>query len=90
MEFQQFYLESLGHASYLVGSGQTGQALVVDPRRDVDVYLDAASRRGLRIRYVVDTHQHNDYLTGIGELAERTAAAVLGSAEANRPTTTRR
>ena len=69
MEFKQFCLESLGHASYLVGSTQTGGALVVDARRDVDVYLDAAASRGLRIRYVLDTHQHNDYLTGIRELA---------------------
>ena len=56
---------------------------MLDPRRDVDVYIEAASRRGLRIRYVVDTHQHNDYLSGICELADRTGAAVLGSAGAN-------
>lgn len=82
MEFEQFHLESLGHASYLVGSSATGEALVVDPRRDVDVYVEAAAERGLRIRYVVDTHQHNDYLSGIVELADRTGAAVLGSGEA--------
>lgn len=82
MEFGQFYLESLGHASYLVGSDQTGEALVLDPRRDVDVYLNAARDRGLRIRYVLDTHQHNDYLSGIRELVGRTGATALGSAEA--------
>jgi hydroxyacylglutathione hydrolase len=82
MEFEQFHLESLGHASYLVGSSATGEALVVDPRRDVDVYVEAASQRGLRIRYVVDTHQHNDYLSGIAELADRTGATLLGSGEA--------
>jgi hydroxyacylglutathione hydrolase len=82
MQFEQFHLESLGHASYLVGSPDTGEALVVDPRRDVDVYVEAASVRGLRIRYVVDTHQHNDYLSGIAELTDRTGATVLGSAEA--------
>jgi hydroxyacylglutathione hydrolase len=81
VEFQQFYLEGLGQASYLVGSDTTGRALVLDPRRDVDVYLDAAAERGLRIASVLDTHQHNDYLTGLGELVERTGATALGSAE---------
>jgi hydroxyacylglutathione hydrolase len=80
VDFSQFVLESLGHASYLVGSSQTGDALVLDPRRDVDVYLDAAAERGLRIRWVADTHQHNDYLSGIRELTERTGATALGSA----------
>lgn len=83
MEFEQFHLESLGHASYLIGSSDTGEALVLDPRRDVDVYVQAAAQRGLRIRYVVDTHQHNDYLSGIAELADRTGATRLGSAEAD-------
>ena len=82
IEFEQFHLESLGHASYLVGSSESGEALILDPRRDVDVYVEAAARRGLRIRYVVDTHQHNDYLSGIAELARRTGATLLGSAEA--------
>lgn len=82
MQFQQFHLQGLGHASYLIGSDATGEALVLDPRRDVEVYLDAAAQRGLRIRYVVDTHQHNDYLSGIRELAERAGATVLAGAEA--------
>jgi glyoxylase-like metal-dependent hydrolase (beta-lactamase superfamily II) len=78
VEFEQFYLESLGHASYLVRSGQSGEALVVDPRRDVDVYVEAASERGLRIRYVVDTHQHNYYLAGLPELVARTGCEGAG------------
>lgn len=82
MLLEQFHLESLGHASYLVGDTDTGDALVLDPRRDVDVYLAAARDEGLRIRHVIDTHQHNDYLSGIRELAERTGARALGSAEA--------
>jgi hydroxyacylglutathione hydrolase len=60
MIFQQFYLQSLGHASYLVGSEQTGEALVLDVRRDVDVYVAAARQHGMRIRSAADTHQHND------------------------------
>lgn len=81
MEFRQLYEQSLGHASYLVGSEETGEALVVDPRRDVDAYLDAATAAGLRISHLVDTHQHNDYVSGVPELAERTGATVLASAE---------
>nr|MBA2704723.1 MBL fold metallo-hydrolase [Blastocatellia bacterium] len=67
MIFKQFYLESLGHASYLVGSERTGEALVLDVRRDVDVYFREARQHGMRIVYAADTHQHNDYLTGICE-----------------------
>ncbi len=55
---EQFHLESLGHASYLVGSEETGEALVFHPRSDVGVYLAAARRRGLRIRYALDSHGH--------------------------------
>jgi glyoxylase-like metal-dependent hydrolase (beta-lactamase superfamily II) len=71
MFFKQFYLESLGHASYFVGSEETGEALVLDVRRDVDPYFAEARNQGMRIRYACDTHQHNDYVTGICELPER-------------------
>ena len=73
MFFKQFYLESLGHASYLVGDEVTGQALVLDPRRDVESYFEAARSEGLRISYAIDTHGHNDYLTGLCELGQRRA-----------------
>lgn len=79
MQLEQVHLESLGHASYLVASDRTGDALVIDPRRDVDVYLQLAHERGYRIRHVVDTHQHNDYLSGLRELVERSGAIALGS-----------
>jgi hydroxyacylglutathione hydrolase len=78
--FQQFSLPSLGHASYLVGDEQTGQALVFDPRRDVEVYLDAARQQGLRVTYAVDSHGHNDYLSGLSELQSRTGAELWASA----------
>lgn len=81
MLFHQFHLEALGHASYLVGDEATGQALVLDPRRDVDVYLEAARAQGLRLTHALDTHGHNDYLSGLSEMARRTDARVLGSAE---------
>jgi hydroxyacylglutathione hydrolase len=80
---KQFYLESLGHASYLVGDEGTGQALVLDPRRDVDIYFEAARSQGMRVSYAVDTHGHNDYLSGICEVAARQKVDVLGSAVAD-------
>ncbi len=80
MEFQQFYLGCLAHASYLIGSD--GQAAVVDPRRDVDEYMGEAKARGLAISYVVETHLHADFVSGYRELAERTGAAVVFGAKA--------
>jgi hydroxyacylglutathione hydrolase len=82
MIFEQFYLESLGHASYLVGDEATGRALVLDPRRDVDVYFEAARNHGLRIVHAIDTHGHNDYLTGITEIAQRAEVELMGYADA--------
>ncbi len=80
MEFQQFYLGCLAHASYLIGSD--GQAAVVDPRRDVDEYIEEAKARGLAIKFVVETHLHADFVSGFRELAERTGAAVVFGAKA--------
>ncbi len=74
-EFKQFYLGCLAQASYLLGS--EGEAAIVDPRRDVDVYIDEAKARGLSIRFVVETHLHADFVSGHRELAERTGATVL-------------
>jgi len=82
MILQQFYLQSLGHASYLIGSETTGEALVLDVRRDVDVYFQAARQEGLRLAYAADSHQHNDYLTGICELPLRGEIQLLASARA--------
>src|SRR5687768_7084913 len=82
MLFKQFYLESLGHASYCIGSEQTGEALVLDVRRDVDQYFATARAQGMRIRYAVDTHQHNDYLTGICELPARGEVQLLAGGRA--------
>lgn len=82
MLLKQFYLESLGHASYFVGSEETGEAFVLDVRRDVDAYFAEARRQGMRIAYAADTHQHNDYLTGICELPERDEVQLLASARA--------
>jgi glyoxylase-like metal-dependent hydrolase (beta-lactamase superfamily II)/rhodanese-related sulfurtransferase len=75
MYFKQFYLGCLAHASYLVGS--RGEAAVVDPRRDVDEYLDEARAQGLAIKYVVETHLHADFVSGHRELAARTGAEIV-------------
>src|SRR5712691_2805749 len=74
MYFKQFYLNCLAHASYLIGSD--GEAAVVDPQRDVDIYLDEAEQQGLRIRHVVETHLHADFVSGHRELAGRTGATI--------------
>ena len=64
MIFEQFYLECLSHASYLVGDTTTGTAVVVDPQRDIQQYLDRAQELGLTIAYVLETHFHADFLSG--------------------------
>jgi hydroxyacylglutathione hydrolase len=83
MFFRQFHLQGLGHASYLVGSEETGEALVLDPQRRVDDYFEAARMQGLRITHALDSHGHNDYLSGLAEVAARGDVQVLGSAEAD-------
>ncbi len=72
--FEHFYLGCLAHASYLIGS--EGIAAVIDPQRDVDIYLEAASRLGLKIEHVIETHLHADFVSGHHELAERTGAQI--------------
>lgn len=75
MQFKQFYLGCLAHASYLIGSD--GEAAVVDPQRDVDQYIDEARSRGLTIKYVIETHLHADFVSGHQELASRTGAEIV-------------
>src|SRR3989442_156834 len=81
--FGQFSLESRGLASSLVGDDRTGRALGVDRRRDVGPYLQSARLLGLRIAYAIDTHGHNDYLSGLSELRLRQDVEVLGFAGAD-------
>lgn len=80
MYFEQFYLGCLAHASYMLGS--EGEAAVVDPQRDVDIYLKAASERGLKIRHIFETHLHADFVSGHTELAARTGATIHIGAKA--------
>ncbi len=83
MFFRQFYLQGLGHASYLVGSEETGEALLFDPQRDVSGYFAEARMQGLRVRHALDSHGHNDYLSGLTEVGERGEVEVLASSVAD-------
>ncbi|HEX2809853.1 MAG TPA: MBL fold metallo-hydrolase [Kineosporiaceae bacterium] len=76
MHFTQYYLDCLSQASYLIGDTTTGQAVVVDPRRDVGEYLDDAAAAGLRIVGMINTHFHADFLSGHLELAKATGAWI--------------
>ncbi len=80
MKFQPFYLTCLAHASYMIGS--EGIAAVVDPQRDVEIYLEEAKQQELRIAYVIETHLHADFVSGHNELASRTGATICISARA--------
>jgi len=80
MYFEQFYLGCLAHASYLLAS--EGEAVVVDPQRDVELYLKAAAEHGVAIRHIFETHLHADFISGHRELAERTGATIYIGAQA--------
>jgi hydroxyacylglutathione hydrolase len=80
MLLRQFVIDGLGHLSTLIADESAGLAAIVDPRRDVDVYLEAARSADLRITHVVETHLHNDYVSGARELASLTGAQhVIGA-----------
>ncbi len=74
VQVERFYLGCLAHASYLISS--EGVAAVIDPQRDVDLYVEAAARNGVKIEHVIETHLHADFVSGHLELAERTGAQV--------------
>lgn len=77
MIFQRIYDDLLAQASYLIGCAATGEAIVVDPNRDLDQYFAAAERAGLRISAVTETHIHADFLSGARELARCAGAELL-------------
>jgi hydroxyacylglutathione hydrolase len=81
MYFEQFYLGCLAHASYM--SASQGEAVVVDPQRDVDRYLKAAEDHGAKILHIFETHLHADFVSGHKELAARTGAKIYIGAHAN-------
>src|SRR5438270_9405300 len=75
MNFKQFYLGCLSHASYYIGSA--GEAAVIDPQRDVQQYLDEAAANHQQIKYVIETHSHADFVSGHIELAQKTGAQIV-------------
>jgi hydroxyacylglutathione hydrolase len=76
MLLRRFYDPKLAQASYLVGCTTTGEALVVDPNRDIDPYLQAAEAEGLKVAHVTETHIHADFVSGARELAQRAGARL--------------
>ena len=80
MELDVVVTEGLGDSSYLLTWGD--QAAVIDPQRDVERFVDAARARGATIRHVVETHVHNDYVSGALELRAATGVEIWGPAEA--------
>ncbi len=82
MKFNQYYLDCLSHASYLIGDETTGRAVVVDPQRDVSEYIADAKELGMTIELVIETHFHADFLSGHLELADATGAKIVFSSVA--------
>jgi hydroxyacylglutathione hydrolase len=80
MYFEQFYLGCLAHASYMFAS--QGEAVVVDPQRDVDIYLKAAEEHGVKIQHIFETHLHADFVSGHNELAARAGSKIYIGARA--------
>lgn len=81
MLLKRFYDERLAQASFLVGCQATGEAIVIDPSRDVEPYLRAAAEEGMTLKAVTETHIHADFLSGSRELASRSEAQLFLSAE---------
>lgn len=83
MIFKQYYLSCLAHASYMIADERTGVAAVVDPQRDIDLYVEDAAANGWKIQYVFLTHFHADFLAGHIELREKTGAHIYLGAKAD-------
>lgn len=81
MYIEQFYVPKIAHSSYLLG-GKVNCA-IVDPRRDVNIYIEAAKRMGFKITHILETHLHADFVSGHLDLAEKTGAKIYVSALAN-------
>ena len=81
MQFKQFYLGCLSHASYYLGSET--EAVIIDPQRDVQQYIDEAEANDQKIKYIIETHSHADFVSGHIELAEKTGADIIYGQRAN-------
>jgi hydroxyacylglutathione hydrolase len=76
MLLERFFDEKLAQTSWLVGCQATGEAIVIDPNRDINQYLELAAKEGLEIQHVTETHIHADFVSGVRELAARTGATM--------------
>jgi len=81
MFFERIYEKGLAHASYIIGCQATKEAIVIDPKRDIDTYLKIAERENLKITHITETHIHADFLSGSLELANATGAKIYLSDE---------
>jgi hydroxyacylglutathione hydrolase len=79
---EPFVDKGLGNSAYLIGSHDTKKGILIDPLRDVDQYLQAASEHGIQLTHVLDTHLHADFVSGNREIAQQTGAVIGASAEA--------
>ncbi|HXG83481.1 MAG TPA: MBL fold metallo-hydrolase, partial [Pyrinomonadaceae bacterium] len=75
MKFKQFYLGCLAHASYYLGS--ENEAAIIDPQRDIEQYLTEAEANNQKIKYIIETHSHADFVSGHIELAAKTGAEII-------------
>src|SRR6056297_1850504 len=74
MLFEKIETEGLAHYSYIIGD--ENEAVVIDPRRDVEIYLKKATKDGFKIKYILETHRNEDYVVGSKELAKKTNAEI--------------
>jgi hydroxyacylglutathione hydrolase len=81
MIVQQFYMNGIAHSSYLLGGTDT--CAIVDPRRDVGIYLDAAKQMNMTITHILETHLHADFISGHMELADATGATIYAPKAGN-------
>jgi hydroxyacylglutathione hydrolase len=79
MLLKYFYDQALAHASYMVGCQRTGEAIIIDPGRDIEPYLEMAKKEGLKIVGAAETHIHADYVSGMREIADRIGAKLYVS-----------
>ncbi len=80
MFVQQFFVKGIAHSSYLLGGADT--CAIVDPRRDVEVYIDAAKDMGMKITHILETHLHADFISGHLDLADKTGAVIVAPGSA--------
>ena len=76
--FQRYFDEGLAQSSYLLWCDRTREAVVIDPRRDIDAYVAAARQHGLHLNYAIETHVHADFVSGARELGALGARTICG------------